>query len=53
MKMLNLASIIKPLVYFFRCPRSGYLNLELKANSVDEMYALNDLAKWSHKHLTA
>jgi extradiol dioxygenase family protein len=38
------------MIQFYDC---NHFNLELKANSVDEMYALNDLAKWSHKHLTA
>ena len=35
------------MIQFYDC--NGF-NLELKANSVDEMYQLNDLQKWSHKH---
>lgn len=34
------------MIQFYDC--NGF-NLELKANSADEMYKLDDLAKWSHK----
>ena len=34
------------MIQFYDC--NGF-NLELKANSADEMYTLDDLTKWSHK----
>lgn len=34
------------MIQFFDC---NQFNLELKANSTDEMYQLDDLEKWSHK----
>jgi len=36
------------MIQFFDC---NNFNLELKASSEDEMYQLNDLNKWSHKHM--
>jgi len=38
----------KYMIQFFDC---NNFNLELKASSENEMYQLNDLNKWSHKHM--
>lgn len=58
-QMNHVQVILGPEVYVWPDGKEEYMiqfldcngfNLELKANSADEMYCLNDLAKWSHTH---